>query len=180
MVSAIPFGRCLGFGQSRASGHGRPVVVHRRLPVFLQVENSSQINMGPGHHLRFVRDFQRALEIIARALHVRIMRGNFRQNKQRPARVFVLFVERLLRQLLRAFRIARRELLLGSDQQLALLRTRKMQQLGLGGGSKRHLRCALPFFPDIDAADQVAIRIAEAGRVLLKPQQHFVKICASG
>ena len=150
--------------------------VHRRLAVFLQVENSSQINMGPSHHLRFMRDFQGALKIISSALHVRVVGGDFRQNKKCPALVFVLLVQRLLRQLLRAFRVARRKPLLGRDQQLGLLRTREMQQFGIGGRSKRHLGCALSFLSQIDAADQIAIRVAEAGWVLLKPQQRFIKI----
>ena len=55
-----------------------------------------------------MRHFQRTFEIIARALHVRIVSGDFRQNKECAALIFIFFVQRLLRQLLRAFGIARR------------------------------------------------------------------------
>ena len=43
-----------------------------------------------------------------------------------------------------------------------------MQQFGIGRGSKRYLRRALPFFSYIDAADQIAVCIAESGRVFLE------------
>ena len=131
--------------------------------------------MGPGHHFRFMRDFQGTFEITSRALHVRIVGSYFRQDKERPALVFVLFVQRLLRQLLRAFGITRRELLFGRDQQLALC-GRERCNSSVSEVEQTSLCCAFPFFSQIDSAYQVAIRIAEAGRVLLKAQQNLIKI----
>ena len=124
--------------------------------------------MRPGYHFRFVRHFQRPLEIIARALHVRIVVAtSARMNSARPG-IFVLFFQRLLRQLLRALRIPGRQPLLGSHQQLAFHRTRKMQQFRIGLGGKRYLRRPLPLFSHINVADQIAVGIAQAGRIFLK------------
>ena len=108
-----------------------------------------------------MRHFQRALEIIARALHVRIVSGYFRQNKECAARIFILFVQRLLRQLLRAFRIPRRQPLLGRDQQLALHWDAKDATTSVSE-VEANVTCAgaLPLFSYIDVAHQIAVCIA--------------------
>ena len=55
-----------------------------------------------------------------------------------------------------------------------------MQQFGIGSGSKRYLRRPLPLLSHFDAADQIAVSIAESGRVFFKLDQRFIKIIASG
>ena len=55
-----------------------------------------------------------------------------------------------------------------------------MQQFGVGGGGKCYLGGALPFSSQIDAADQIAISIAQSGRVLLKALSELRKNKASG
>ena len=86
------FRRRFGFRQRRARIEGRPVLVHRCLPVFLQIKYSSQVNVGPGHYLGFSSDLKSPLEIVARALHVPVHRGHLRKNEQRPAGILIFFV----------------------------------------------------------------------------------------
>ena len=63
-------GGSFGLGQPRAGILGRPVVIKCRWSILLQIEDSSQKNVRPGYHLRFMRDFQCAFEVIAGTLHI--------------------------------------------------------------------------------------------------------------
>src|SRR5437588_13045793 len=87
-----PFRRRFGFRQRRARIEGRPILVHRCLPVLLQIKYSSQVNMGPGHYLGFSGYLKSPLEIITRALHVPVHGGDLRKNEQRSAGIFIFFV----------------------------------------------------------------------------------------
>src|SRR6184192_610535 len=52
------FGSGLSLRQRCACVERGAIVTQRRLAVFLQIENSSQIDMRPGHHFRLLRDLE--------------------------------------------------------------------------------------------------------------------------
>jgi len=119
-------GRRLDLRQSAARIQCRPVFLHRALAVFLHIQNPAKINMRPSHHLRIFRSFDRSLEIILRSIPILVGHGHFRQDKQRPPLVADFLIQSLLRQFLRAFRIARRQSLLRRKQDAPLLGTRQL------------------------------------------------------
>src|SRR5437879_5114993 len=79
------FGSGLSLRQRCACVQRGTIVTQRCLAVFLQIENSSQIDMRPGHHFRLLRDLESALEITARPLYITIHCRNLRKDKQRAA-----------------------------------------------------------------------------------------------
>src|SRR5881398_1737878 len=101
-------GSSFGLRQGSARGQRCTVVINRCTALGLQIKNPSQVDVGPGYNLRFLRNFQGTLEVSAGALHVPVHRSHLGQNEQGTARILSFFIQGLLRQLLSSARIAYR------------------------------------------------------------------------
>ena len=100
-----------------------------------------------------------SLEIIARALHVRVVGGHFRQDEKSASRIFVFSSSACCASFCALSASPADKSLLGRDQQLAFLRTRQMQQFRIGVRRKRDLRRSLLLFSNVDVADQITVGI---------------------
>ena len=85
----------------------RTILVESGVPIFFEVEDASQINVRPCDYVGLVRCLQRSFEVRARPIDVTVLCRNFGQNEQCASGIFFLTIERLLRQLLRGFPVAR-------------------------------------------------------------------------
>src|SRR5690242_19947950 len=168
--------RRLGLRKRTACAQRCTVLPDRRFAIFLQIENAPEINMRPRHYLRFLRDAQSALKVISSSLNIAVHGRDLRQDKQRSSRIFALLVQSLLRQLLRRRRIARRQPLLGRDQQLFRSASRNVNNFRSGAAGELHLPCSFSFAANINRIQHVAIRIAEPNRALLEFGERIIEV----
>src|SRR6185503_951756 len=94
---------------------------------------------------------QSPLKVISSSLNIAVHGRDLRQDKQRSSRIFALLVQSLLRQLLRRRRIARRQPLLGRDQQLFRSASRNVNNFRSGAAGELHLPCSFSFAANIMA-----------------------------
>src|SRR5437763_7194064 len=108
------FGRSFRFRKSSGRGQCCTIMVERRVAFFLQIEDSTKIDVRPRYDLGFTGRGQRTLEIAARPGDVLVDGRNLREDEQGATLIFIFIIQGLLRQLLSAFWVARRKLLLGA------------------------------------------------------------------
>src|SRR5208282_4528979 len=153
----------------------RPILVQGGIPILLQIEYAAQINMRPGDHFGSMGRLQGSFKVEARPFHVPIRGGDFRQNEERASGIFFLLIERLLRQLLRAFLIARRQPPFRVQQQV-LVPVPSLQQFGRRLAGKLDVVGPLRFFANLNLPQQVRISIAYTGGTLIEFAHLIIKI----
>ena len=80
--------------------------------------------MRPSHHFGIFRRLNRFLKIVLGAVPIPVGDGHLREDKQGSTLVTNFLIQRLLRQFLRTFGIARSEALFRAEQHSPLFRTR--------------------------------------------------------
>src|SRR5882724_5381728 len=166
----------LGFGSWVASLQCRSIVLHCRLTVRLQVENPSQINMGPSQQPGLMRDFQGTFEIISSASHVLTQTGSFGQYKKSPPGIFPWIVQGLFGELLCRGQITSVQLFLSPIQYLLCVGIRCLYHVRSSPGGEFDVLNAFLLLTQINVVEPIGVGVLQSGGSFLKLEERIIKI----